>query len=485
MSRLVVFGQTTLAQELGELARELQLDACLVALGTPPDALTLAWTGLPIIEKLPDTPGLHDLVSGTESIILCARTDPQNLDLALLLHDMNPSLRIVISLSHPNLAREIEHLIQDSTGWCVALNPKEVSAPAFALSALENNVVTAFEHERQFHAVIHGQSRHGLELAPGESLIQAQKLSELQVSREELQGAAENILAHARHTPDLFLTAIVILVAVVLTSAAAFFHFHENLSWMSSAYFVVTTFCTVGYGDISLKDSDTLSKIVGIVLMFSSMFLTASLFAILTNALVQMRTNRLEGRRRFRLRNHVIVCGYGSLGAQVVRILRQLRIKVLVIENQREAGTDEGLNAQQVPVMIADASQEIVLERACLRRARSMVCAMGHDLSAIEIAISARMMRPNLRAVVRIWGDDFAARLKRHLRLHSTLSVANQAAPVFLANALHPRGRTLLRVAGTLQAVVAVPAGRPQVGKILVEGKESLHLVPMDALDEA
>jgi len=485
MARFVVFGQTTLALELGELARELSLDACVVALGTPGDALLHAWEGLPVLAELPHEAELHALLSDAESVLLCGRTDPQNLDLALQLHEMIPALRIVVSLSHPNLAREIEKLVQDTTGWCVALSPKEVAAPAFALAALENGVVAAFEHERQYHALVHGRSHDGMELAKGEHLIQAQRLSEFEVSRDQLQGAADHLLAHARRTPDLFLTGILGLVAGVLGSAAAFFHVHEHLSWMSSIYFVVTTFCTVGYGDISLKDSDTLSKAVGIALMLTSMFLTASLFAILTNALLQMRADRLEGRRRFRLRNHVIVCGQGSLGMQVVRILRSLRVKTLVIEKQKDETNAEELAALKTLCMIADATQDSVLERACLRRARSIVCAMGHDLTSIEIAISARMMRPSLRSVVRIWGDVFAVRLQRHLRLHSPLSVANLAAPVFLANALHPRGRTLLRIGGKLQAVVAIPKGHPETGLRLVEGKESLHLVPMDALDEA
>jgi len=485
MARIVVFGQTTLALELGELARELSLDACVVTLGAPIDALLHAWEGLPVLAELPHEAELHTLLSGADSALLCGHADPQNLDLALQLHEMIPALRVVISLSHPNLAREIEKLVQDTTGWCVALNPKEVAAPAFALAALENDVVAAFEHERQYHALVRGKHQDGLELAKGEHLIQAQRLSEFAVSREQLQGAAEHLLSHARRTPDLFLTTILLLVAGVLGSAAAFFHVHEHLPWMSSIYFVVTTFCTVGYGDISLKDSDTLAKAIGIALMLASMFLTASLFAILTNALLQMRTDRLEGRRRFRLRNHVIVCGMGSLGMQVVRILRTLRVKTLMIEKRKDGHNAEELADLKTFCMIADATQESVLERACLRRARSIVCAMGHDLTSIEIAISARMMRPALRSVVRIWGDVFATRLQRHLRLHSPLSVANQAAPVFLANAIHPRGRTLLRIGGKLQAVVAIPKGHPETGRCLVEGKEALHLVPMTDLDNA
>jgi len=483
MSQIIVFGQSPLALEMGGLARELGLDACVVTLDAPSAELRLAWRGMKTIEELPADDDLRSLLASAESVILCARTDLQNLDLAFRIHDLAPGVRAVLSLAHARLSREIEHLVQSGGDWLSALSPKEVAAPAFALASLEVGVVAAFEHERQFHALVHGPAREGLVLAPDETLVQAHRLSEMRNSRDQIKEVADGLFSRARRSPDLFLTALVSLVFGVLASATVFFHFHEHLPWMTAIYFVITTFCTVGYGDISLKDSDTISKIVGIGLMLGSMLLTAALFAILTNALVQMRTDRIEGRRRFRMRNHVVVCGLGSLGFQVVKVLRHLRVKVLVIEKERSATLADELIHMGVDYVISDATQWLVLERASLRRSRALVCVMGHELTSIEVAIAGRMMRPTLPAVVRVRGDEFASRLQRHLRLHSAFSVAKLAAPFFLAKALHPRGKNLLRVGGDLQVVLAAESGVRQVGTKLVEGRESLFLVPVSDLD--
>jgi Trk K+ transport system NAD-binding subunit len=485
MSRLLVFGTTPLAQEIGELAQELSLDAGLVSPAPAEGSLGTVWERLSRFELPVGDDGFRTLLQDCDCAILTAKDDAGNLDLAFRLHEIRPALRIVVALRHRNMAREIERLVVDASGWCCALHPEEVAAPAFALAALQENVAAAFEHENQFYALVRGRREGGTELSSGETLVQARRLSELETSRDQMQEAAENLLSQARTRPDIFLSAIAALVVSLLVGATVFFHHHEHLPWFSSFYFVVTTFCTVGYGDISLKDSDILSKTVGIALMFSSMFLTASLFAILTNALVQMRLDRLEGRRRFRLRQHVIVCGLGTLGLQVVHILRHLRVRTLAIEADRDKVSSEELGHIQVEAMIADATKESVLERACLRRARSLVSTIDGDLVSLEIAVSSRLMRPSLRAIARIQGDDFARRLQRNLRIQEPLSVPSLAAPFFLAQALHPRARTLLRVGGALHAVVAAPKSGGIPGRPLTDGKEPLGLVLASQLDDA
>lgn len=484
MSRLLVFGTMTLAQELGELALELSLDAGLVTREPPTGSLEAVWSRLRLHEY-PDTDKeFRALLAGTESVILTGKDDAENLDLAFRMHELVPALKIVLALRHRNLAREVERLVPDQSGWCCALDPEEVAAPAFALSALEDGVTAAFEHESQLYALVRGKRQGGTELPGGETLVQAKRLSELETSRDQMQEAAEQLFSHARTRPDVFLVVIATLVVGLLSGATVFFHHHENLSWASSFYFVITTFCTVGYGDISLKDADLLAKGVGIALMLSSMFLTASLFAILTNALVQMRADRIEGRRRFRLRNHVIVCGLDTLGLQVIRLLQRLRVRTLGIEIDRAKGSAEALASMRVPCMIADATQESVLDRACLRRAKSLVSTIDTDLASLEIALSARLMKPSLRAVVRILGDDFARRLQRNLKLQEPLSVPSLAAPFFLAPALHPRARTLLRSGGALHALVAAPGSGEVPGLSLVEGKDPLGLVPATQLTD-
>ena len=463
MAQYLVVGQSHLAQEIGERLRALGLDAALLALGEASPRTRDSWAPLPILEqgwddaRLPLACGLAE----AEVVMVCLEDDAANLALALELAERHPRLRIQISLSHPNLAREVCQNLAASSR-ITAYSPEELVAPSFALSALRNGVVHGVEHRGRFLAITDRPDLpHAHKLGPGLALVEAERLTAEPELLEEVQRTAERLLNSARMNPDRFLLVLIALVGAVLGSATCFFHIHEHISWITAFYFVVTTFCTVGYGDISLKDSDALAKFVGIALMLASMTLTAGLFAILTNALVQKRADLLEGRRRFRFERHVVICGIGALGIRIADALARLRVRVLVIERSRDNEFLDELNRNQIPFMVADATRESSLDRANLRRVRSLVCCIPDDLTAFEIALSARGIRPNLHVVLRIAGDSFALRLQKAFGFHAAHSVANLAAPSVLARALAPDALLLLEIAGVWKLLVPLDAGNP------------------------
>ncbi len=103
---------------------------------------------------------------------------------------------------------------------------------------------------------------------------------------------------------------------------------------------------------------------------------------------------RLE-RAISRLSNHYVVCGYGRVGRQVVADLRRRGCPVVVIEREVVETGDE------VPLITGDATDDDVLGRAGLARARGLVAATGSDPTNVDITLSARAIHPALEIVAR------------------------------------------------------------------------------------
>ena len=69
--------------------------------------------------------------------------------------------------------------------------------------------------------------------------------------------------------------------ATLLAVATVFFHYSEQLDWITAVYFVVTMATTTGFGDITLPG--TLGKLTSVV----TMIVGVSLFVRLAQAVVR------------------------------------------------------------------------------------------------------------------------------------------------------------------------------------------------------
>jgi len=108
------------------------------------------------------------------------------------------------------------------------------------------------------------------------------------------------------------------------------------------------------------------------------------------------------------IRDHVIVCGYGLVGENIVDILLQRNVKVLVVElNKRiiDLLTEKG-----IPVIEGDATSAKVLKLAGIERARAIAVAMDDDAKNLFAVITARSL--NSRIVIATRANDEALKEK-------------------------------------------------------------------------
>jgi CPA2 family monovalent cation:H+ antiporter-2 len=97
--------------------------------------------------------------------------------------------------------------------------------------------------------------------------------------------------------------------------------------------------------------------------------------------------------------DHVIVCGYGRVGSNIVRLLRDRNYRVLVIEQSEQQ--IEMLRNDNIPYIYGNAASVHVLEKASISQAKGMAIALPDPMSSRLCLKRALKINPELDLVVR------------------------------------------------------------------------------------
>lgn len=324
----------------------------------------------------------HAELERATSLVLTADDDADNIDAAITARRMNPTVRIVTRV----FAADLAAYLHETLGDVIVLSVSQVAAPIFAELALRAAESTT---------------------APA---------------------APRGPRARWPHPDRTILVLAGVFVAIFLFGIL-FFRAALGLSAVDAAYFVGTTVSTTGYGDISLLRESALTKLMGLVLMFSGAGLLAVFYGFVSSWFVQRRLEEFEGRVPVRGRGHVVVCGAGNVGFRVAERLRATGERVVVIERDANSHNAATLRLAGYHVILADATSESTLRLARVERARIVLALIDDDTGNLRIARLVRDANPAVPVVLRIVSAELATHVDAHasggrMRLLSPIAVA-------------------------------------------------------------
>ena len=134
-------------------------------------------------------------------------------------------------------------------------------------------------------------------------------------------------------------------------------------------------------------------------------------------------------------RDHVVVCGLGKVGYRVVKELLRLGENVVSIEHNAACPFLEEIRQMDVPVLLGNARQRDMLEKAHVREASAIVACTQDDLTNLDIALDARELNPDIKVVLRMFDTQLAEKVRRGFGIHTAFSTSALAAPIFAAAA--------------------------------------------------
>lgn len=203
------------------------------------------------------------------------------------------------------------------------------------------------------------------------------------------------------------------LACVFLVSIVGF-RFLGDYGWLKSVWMVVITISTVGYSE-NTTSSPTIQvfTIFVILLGVSSAVYTCGGFLQLV---LQGEVARALGHRKMekeisRLKNHVIICGYGRLGEDLANQLIHRKVPFVVcdLDAAKVAAAEEA----GILALEGDATSEQVLELLQLSTARALATTLPTDAENVFITLTARNLRKDLQIIAKSEQESSCRKLRQ------------------------------------------------------------------------
>ena len=175
---------------------------------------------------------------------------------------------------------------------------------------------------------------------------------------------------------------------------------------------VLITVTTIGFGEVEVLSSA--GRIITFLIIGGGLFviqLTLQRFIQLSEIgyFIKLKEIRLKRFIR-RMKNHVIICGYGRTGKEIADQLEAEKISTLIIEvdpTRKSQAEDKGFN-----VLLADATMDESLLLAGIKNCRSLVVTLPSDAANLYVVLSAKALNDNCRLIARAANEEAANKLK-------------------------------------------------------------------------
>jgi Trk K+ transport system NAD-binding subunit len=501
-----------LAEELSSRYRE-QVTVILPSRRRHSGPRISALPGVRVLERaeLTDEAFTDAEVSSARAVALLWQEDIVNFHAALRAQDLNPAIRLVVSVFNTRLAEHFSTFFTD----CTVLSGFEMAAPAFVAAALGE---PAPSHVEVFGRTLYVARREdvplehvvcGIVAVPGDpagatrllppgmryiepeadpnmtrpdrpstprnerlvlAVANGERRDPLTRRRHPVRTALEMARRLAWNRYGLVfgvLLAVAVAGLVLLLNAADFGLSATHPPDYSIANAIYLTLMDLTGSALTNTTISGAEKASQVILTFDGM----AALPVITALIVSARLTRSLRSEPKPAGAHVIVAGLGNVGTKVATELHALGFDVVCVDPDPAAQGIIVARRLGLPVVLGEAFAEDILHAAGIETASALVCVTSNDVANLETALQAHALRQELRIVLRLFDDDLARRVQQTVGTIVSRSVSYLAAPAFAVAMLESSvlctiavGRHVLLIAD-----VRVADGADLVGKRLVE----------------
>ncbi|CAM4075723.1 MULTISPECIES: potassium channel family protein [Bacillus cereus group] len=204
--------------------------------------------------------------------------------------------------------------------------------------------------------------------------------------------------------------AVICMTFVVILGTLGFMAI-EEISLFQAFWMTMITVLTVGYGDaVPVTKAGKVFALliipVGVGIVTYAIGVVAAMI-IEGNLFHAVRRKKMD-KQIAQLQNHIIVCGCGRVGLQVVHELQEKKIPFVVVDKDESI-----LEKEKLLYVHGDATEDEVLHHAGISKAAGLVAIVANDAENVFITLTARGLNDAIKIVARAEKPETEDKLKR------------------------------------------------------------------------
>ena len=190
------------------------------------------------------------------------------------------------------------------------------------------------------------------------------------------------------------------------------YRFTEGWDWGDCLWMVLITVSTIGFGEVQPLSPE--GRIVTLLIIVAGLIFVQFTFQKAVRLFELgyfQRVNELRFKRILRkMKDHVILCGYGRVGQEISKQIKTQNIPIVVVENdtdRKKIAEENGLE-----VLFADATLDETLNLAGLNTCKSLVVTLPNDAANLYVVLSAKSIRNSVKVIARASTEESASKLR-------------------------------------------------------------------------
>ena len=254
------------------------------------------------------------------------------------------------------------------------------------------------------------------------------------------------------------------LILLVLVAGSIGYILIDDYSLIDAIYMTVITVGTVGFREV--KELSTAGKIFTIMLIITSLGILAYSLSVITLHIVEGRLrmfyqSNIKLREIRKMKDHIIICGFGRNGQQTAHDLLHLNRTVVVVEKNHDLILSQAKS--DIRFVEGDATEDETLEKAGIGNAFALISTLPMDADNLYVVLTARSLNPDIQIISRARHESSVKKLRTAGAQHVVMPE---------------------KVSGTFMArLVAKPDLAEFFHRLTLEGDEGVNLVEIVCSD--
>ncbi|MFY0605990.1 MAG: potassium channel protein [Cyclobacteriaceae bacterium] len=191
------------------------------------------------------------------------------------------------------------------------------------------------------------------------------------------------------------------------------FTYIEGLNFVNALYMTIITVGTVGFTEV--KELSSAGRVFTSIFILMNLMLFAYVVSVVSSYFFEGKLKSLVKNYRSemeinKLKNHVIVCGYGRNGSRACEELEKSGESYVLIEKDPEM---EHEIPDHIKWYLGDATEDDRLKSVGIDRAKAIIITTPSDAANVFITLTARHLNEKIRILVRASNPETENKLYR------------------------------------------------------------------------